>query len=218
MSIVRLRELALILAAYALALGAGVLAVWWKNRGIGEPDQQAMSGMFAFGDAVLFSAISGPLAIFPTVLLFRQLGPAPRWWRAHATVSLCAALTGALAALLLLAPPAAGTGGLLETLAVFAPLRVLAAPLALLVYSPGSSPPRLDRGSSRSSPACSSSSRSPPSASSSFSTSADPAWRRAVGDRTMQRHGRHARDDQARLERPPHPRRHPPSLQRPRAR
>ena len=132
-----LRRIALIVGGYALAWGSGTIAVWWHDRGLSPADQLAMSGMLAFGDTVLFCAVAAPIAILPTILLFARLGRAPRFWWLHARGSLLLSCTGVIEAGLFLAPISKVPAGPLESLATLSPVRVLAAPIFLLAYSPG---------------------------------------------------------------------------------
>ena len=81
MTAVRARRVALILAGYAAAYGAASLAVWWHDRALSPADQQAMSGMLAFGDTLLFCAVAAPLAIIPTVSAFSMIRATLRSWR-----------------------------------------------------------------------------------------------------------------------------------------
>ena len=131
-----LATLAGIAAGYVAAFCAGSFAVWLHDLGISPADQQAMSGMLAFGDSVLFWAVAAPVAIIPTVLLVRFIRPAPWFWRLHGTTSLLLSLTGLLEAFLLVAPIRTQLSTI-STLQMLSPLRVLAAPIFLLLYSPG---------------------------------------------------------------------------------
>jgi hypothetical protein len=131
-----MRRAALIIGGYAAAWAAGAAAVWWSHRNLSATDQLAMSGMLAFGDTVRFFAVAAPLAIVPTVVLFRQIGNVPWFWRAHAIASLLLALTGIAEAFLLVVPIRSQIG-FVETLRYLSPLRVLAAPVFLLAYTPG---------------------------------------------------------------------------------
>jgi hypothetical protein len=60
----------------------------------------------------------------------------PWFWRAHAIASLLLALTGIVEAFLLVVPIRSQIG-FVETLRYLSPLRVLAAPVFLLAYTPG---------------------------------------------------------------------------------
>ena len=131
-----LRRFLLIAGGYAAAWAAGALAVWWHDRSLSATDRQAMSGMLAFGDTVLLFAVAAPLAILPTLFLFSQLRNARRFWRVHATGSLLLSLTGVIEAFLFLAP-IRFSNSILASLSSFSPIRVLAAPICLLVYAPG---------------------------------------------------------------------------------
>jgi hypothetical protein len=126
----------LIMLGYVAAGATGVLVVWLKNRRVSEADMLAMSGMYAFGDAVTFLLVASVVAIVPTLLLFQFIGTAPRFWRAYAIGSLCLSSTGLIAVLLWLLPFHT-QNSTLEAFRSVSVLRVLAAPFFLLVAAPG---------------------------------------------------------------------------------
>ena len=133
-----LRRVSLIAGGYAFAWGAGSLAVWIRDRRISAADQLAMSGMMAFGDVVLFCAVAAPVAIVPTLLLFSLVRARPAFWRIYTMLSLLIASTGVIEAVFLLIPWTMSTSSAFsQTLHQAAPVRVLAAPIFLLVYTPG---------------------------------------------------------------------------------
>jgi hypothetical protein len=134
-----LRRLGLIVLGYVAAGFAGALCVWLKNRGVSEADMLAMSGMFAFGDAITFLLVASMVAIVPTLRLFQFVGTAPRFWRAYSIGSLCLSSTGLIAAGLWLLPFHTPYQTL-EALRSVSVLRVLTAPLFLLVAVPGLRP------------------------------------------------------------------------------
>jgi len=131
-----LRRLAFIVLGYAVAWGAGALTVWWHDRNLSPADQLAMSGMLAFGDTALFWAVAAPIAIVPTLLVFSLVRARRGFWRVYAFASLFLSFTGLVEACLLLVPMRMPTA-VLETLRQASPVRVLAAPVFLLAYSPG---------------------------------------------------------------------------------
>jgi hypothetical protein len=131
-----LRRIVLIAAGYVAAWAAGSLAVWWHDHGLSAADQLSMSGMLAFGDTVLFCAVAAPLAIVPTLFVFKSLRGARRFWRLHAIASLLMSLTALVEAVLYVLA-ARSSSGVLDGLSGLAPVRLLAAPVFLLLYSPG---------------------------------------------------------------------------------
>ena len=119
----------IVLLGFALAVGAGVLAVYLRNLGVSEADQLAMSGMYAFGDAVTFLFVAGLCALPPLVLLLRTLELGPRFWRAYATVSIVVATTGLIAAL------AVVTESFESTIRMLAPLRLIVSLLCVPIWA-----------------------------------------------------------------------------------
>jgi hypothetical protein len=131
-----LGRLALIVLGYAAALGAGVLAVWCKNLGISEADQLAMSGMFAFGDAITFLAVASVAAIPPSVMLFKLLAFSPRFLRVYSVGSVGLASVGLFCGVVWIFP-FFQQSEVLRTVRSVAVLRLFMAPLFLLVVAPG---------------------------------------------------------------------------------
>lgn len=136
MSAHTIRRISLIAVGYAGAWAAGSLAVWWHDRGLSAADQLSMSGMLAFGDTVLFCAVAAPLAIVPTLMVFTFLRRAPRFWRVHAIGSLLISVTGLVEAFLFVVR-ARSSIAVFDGLSSLSPVRLLAAPVFLLAYSPG---------------------------------------------------------------------------------
>ena len=136
MVLLQRHRLAAVLLGYAAAILLGAAAVWLKNLGVSAADQLAMSGMFAFGDAVTFLGVAAVVSIPPTVLVFQSIGPRPGFWRAYSILSLLASLTGLVAGALLIARPLPETP-LFRALVSLAPLRVLAGPMFLAAFAPG---------------------------------------------------------------------------------
>ncbi len=82
------------LAAFLVAAGAVAIRI----AATSGPDAQAASGMYAFGDAVLFVAVFGLLALVPTAVALYWLRPYRRFWTGLAGVALAVAATGAAGA------------------------------------------------------------------------------------------------------------------------
>ena len=88
----------LVLAGYvaaALAAGAALEIRLLNTQG---PDADASAGMYAFGDAMLFLAVFGFAALFPTGLALCFLRTCRWFWTALSIVALAIAITGGLAA------------------------------------------------------------------------------------------------------------------------
>ncbi len=119
-----------ILAGYALAVGAGVLAVWARSFTVDPADLAASSGMHAFADLVLFLAVAGVVAMAPTWMLLRALPRGERPWSIASAVFLVIGVTALAAAGVRWAAlgTASPPGSLLTRWAGVAILRALVAP------------------------------------------------------------------------------------------
>ncbi len=84
--------------AGAFLIASAVVAI--RVAGTSGPDAQASSGMYAFGDAFLFIAVFGLLALLPTAAALYFLRPSRRFWVVLSVLALGAAFTGAVAAIL----------------------------------------------------------------------------------------------------------------------
>lgn len=98
------------------------------------PDAQASSGMYAFGDALLFLAVFTVAALVPTGAALFFLRPYRRFWTVLSVLGLGVAVTGIAAAVLFTigrhAPPSP-----LATWADVSMLRILVAPLFALAFA-----------------------------------------------------------------------------------
>ncbi|MBI5248978.1 MAG: hypothetical protein HY912_05735 [Desulfomonile tiedjei] len=83
------------LTAFLLASGA---VHYQQLQTLGDPQAQASSGMYAFGDAILFMFVFGVVALFPTGLALYFLRPFRSFWTALSIASLALAVTGMVAA------------------------------------------------------------------------------------------------------------------------
>jgi hypothetical protein len=93
----RIAKITLVLGGYATALLVAIVAFYLRQLATQGPDAQASSGMYAFGDAVLFLGVLGVLSVFPTALALFFLRPYEKVWRFYSVASLAFAST-ALAA------------------------------------------------------------------------------------------------------------------------
>ena len=97
------------------------------------PDAQASSGMYAFGDALLFVTVLGVAGLVPTGLALFFLRPYPRFWTVFAALVVAVAITGVVAAAVFAVGRSAVSGPLAEWTA-FSVLRILVAPLLTLAF------------------------------------------------------------------------------------
>jgi hypothetical protein len=118
----------LVALGYVGALLVALAVVAFRVVTTSGPEAQASSGMYAFGDALLFVSVFGGLALVPTVATLYFLRPYPMFWTALAIVAIMVALTGVAAAIVF----AAGRHETSSTLAAWTALcvlRILGAPL-----------------------------------------------------------------------------------------
>lgn len=120
-----------IAGGYGAAFLLASAAVAIRLAATSGPEAQASSGMYAFGDAVLFVVVFGVLALLPTAAALFFLRPHRRFWTVLAPAALALAATG-LAAVLLFAAGRHATASALATWAAFSVLRILVAPLLVL--------------------------------------------------------------------------------------
>jgi hypothetical protein len=125
-----------VLAGYIAALLAATVAVDIRIANTSGPDAQASAGMYAFGDAILFLAVFGFVAILPTGVALFFLRPYRLFWTVFSIAALVLAATGLSAAFVCVlashwtqpCPP-------LEFCAAIAVLRMLAAPLLAMGFA-----------------------------------------------------------------------------------
>jgi hypothetical protein len=110
----------------AFLLASAVVAV--RVAGTSGPDAQASSGMYAFGDALLFVAVFGVSALAPTGAALYFLRPYRRFWTGLAALGVAVAATGVVAVVLFAVGRQAAPSPL-ATLAGVSVLRILVAPV-----------------------------------------------------------------------------------------
>jgi hypothetical protein len=115
----------------AFLLASAVVAI--RVATTSGPDAQASSGMYAFGDAVLFVAVLGVSALVPTGAALFFLRSYRPFWTGLSALGLAVAVTGITAAILF-AVGRHATASPLATWAAFSVLRILAAPLLALTF------------------------------------------------------------------------------------
>ena len=126
-------KITLVAAGYIIAILLAVAAVALRITFTYGPDAQASSGMYAFGDALLFVAVFGVSALFPTgaALFFVR---SYRWfWIGLSVLGLGLGVT-AIAAGVLFELGRHELPAHLSSWANFSVLRVLAAPLFALAF------------------------------------------------------------------------------------
>lgn len=125
----------LVVAGYLAALLIAFLVVDLYIAATYGPDRQTYSGMFAFGDSILFLGVFALAAIPASGAALFFLRPYPTFWHVLSVGALAIATTGvaALAAYLISPNVSRGTG--LGAWAGLSPLRfLLAPPLAIAFF------------------------------------------------------------------------------------
>lgn len=132
----RLVKIGVVLSGYVVAFVVASEAVAIRIAHTSGPDAQASAGMYAFGDAVLFVAVFGVLAIIPTALALYFLRSYPTIWTVLGAAAVVFAVTGFLATVVYVsASHLAGPRSVLELGAAFAVLRMLPSPLFALGFA-----------------------------------------------------------------------------------
>jgi hypothetical protein len=130
-----LARVGVVLGGYVAAVlaASGVTALYVAaTAGL---DRQTSSGMYAFGDSLLFLAVFGVAALVPTGAGLWFLRPSRRFWAAYRAAALTVAATAVAAALIDLAGHAAPSGTALSMWAGFSMLRIFLSPLCALVFA-----------------------------------------------------------------------------------
>ena len=119
----------MVMAGYLAALALASLAVTLRVATTSGPDAQAASGMYAFGDALLFVAVFGTAGLLPTGLGLVFLRPYRPFWLILSTIGAVIATTAVMALVLFAIGRSATAPSSLSTWADLAVLRILPAPL-----------------------------------------------------------------------------------------
>jgi hypothetical protein len=123
----------LVAGGYIAAVLLASAAVAIRIAATSGPEAQASSGMHAFGDALLFTAVFGVCALVPTGALLVFLRPYRRFWTALAALVLTVAITGVTAVVLFAVGRHSGPSPL-ATWVALSVLRILVAPLLALAF------------------------------------------------------------------------------------
>ena len=127
------RKIALVGLGHISAVVVAVAAVAIRVATTNDPGAQASSGMYAFGDALLFIAVFGLVSLAPTGALLLFLRPYRRFWIALSAVVLVVAVT-AIAATSLFAIDRHSAPAAMSGWAILSVLRLLVAPLLALAF------------------------------------------------------------------------------------
>ncbi len=117
----------------------GAFLVAWATVAIrvantNGPDAQAASGMYAFGDSLLFVAVFGVAALVPTGMALIFLKPYRTFWIVLSALGLCVAATGAGAVILYVTGRQAAAQSPLAAWSSLSVLRLLVAPVLAPVF------------------------------------------------------------------------------------
>ena len=126
-------KIALVGLGYISAVVIAVAAVAIRLATTSDPAAQASSGMYAFGDALLFIGVFGLSSLVPTGAMLLFLRPYRRFWIALSAVVLGVAVT-AIAATILFAVDRQSAPAPMSGWAILSVLRMLFAPLFALAF------------------------------------------------------------------------------------
>jgi len=124
-----LQRAGFVMAGYAVAFALATIAVALHNQTLNAAGVDTSGGMHAFGDMLLFGAVSGMVGLLPTGLALVYLRAYPRFWLVLATAGFVFAMSGMVALLLYMAGRGEPQPSALAIWAAFAMLRILPAPL-----------------------------------------------------------------------------------------
>ena len=126
-------KVGLVVTGYVVAFLFAFVVVAIYAAYISGPDM-ATSGMYAFGDGLLFLAVFAVAAILPTGAALFFLGSSRIFWIAIAVIAPTIAATGVAALVVYFAARGAESNSMLHAWSALAVLRILVAPLFGLVF------------------------------------------------------------------------------------
>jgi hypothetical protein len=129
-----LARVGLVLGGYVVAFVVASALVAVYVAATSGPDRQASSGMYAFGDDLLFLAVFGIAAVPASGAALFFLKPYRSFWLALSVAALGMAATGLAAVIGYVAARTADAPPLLQTWSALAVLRILVAPLFALSF------------------------------------------------------------------------------------
>ena len=121
------RKVAIVAGGYIVAVVLASIVVGVYVASTNTPDRQTSSGMYAFGDGMLFLGCFGLAAIPATAAALYFLRPYAAFWRAASVGAITLATTAVAALVLYLAYRGLGHPSL-QSWAMLSPLRILLAP------------------------------------------------------------------------------------------
>jgi len=110
----------------AILLGVGVTSIYIDNTG--GPDRDLYSGMYAFGDSLVFLTVFGAAAIVPTALALVFLRQSRRFWAVLSVAALIMASTSLAAVAVIVLEQQMPSLTSLNTWSPLAVLRIFGAP------------------------------------------------------------------------------------------
>ena len=127
-------KIGLIAAGYigAFLIAFGIVALYVASTS--GPDRQLYSGMYAFGDSLLFLGVFGLAAVPPTGAALFFLRPYRSFWRALSVAALVTATTGFGALVVYLAGRTHDAISIIHSWSPLAVLRIFVAPLFALAF------------------------------------------------------------------------------------
>lgn len=127
------QKVAIVAGGYILCILLALAVVAVRIAGTSGSARQAASGMYGFGDSVLFVAAFGVPALVPTGAALFFLKPYARFWKVLSALGLALAATG-VAAGILFAVGRHESGTRLAAWSEYSVLRMLVSPLLALAF------------------------------------------------------------------------------------
>ena len=124
----------LVAAGYAGAFLLASAATAVRMAMTSGPEAQASSGMYAFGDSVVFVAVFGLAALLPTAVGLYFLRPYRMFWQALGVLALFVAATGVSAVALFELERQFPGPSVLVIMGAVSVLRILVAPLIAITF------------------------------------------------------------------------------------
>jgi hypothetical protein len=127
-------KISLVAGGYLMAVIVAAAAVILRVAFTSDPNAQASSGMYAFGDCLLFAGVFSAAALLPTAAGLYFLRPYPAFWMVFSWLCLTVAVTSLAAAAIYQCGRQAAEPSTLSTLASLSMLRVLMAPPLAIAF------------------------------------------------------------------------------------
>jgi hypothetical protein len=127
-------KIGLVAAGYVAAVLVALATVSVYIATTDTPDRQASSGMYAFGDSLLFLAVFAVAAVPATGMGLFFLRPYAWFWRVLSVAALLVAASGLAAAILYVTTWTAQPGTPVGVWSAFSVLRILVAPIGALAF------------------------------------------------------------------------------------